>query len=243
MIESKIREDIAKHALACYPEECCGVVVAGQYFPCRNNAPAPLDDFAISPEDYAAAEDIGPIEAVVHSHPGASAQPSQADLTACEAREAPKWIIVSLGVQADGSIAIDDWCEFAPSGYEAPLIGCEFSHGSNDCYGLVRRYYKQERGVILPDFLRAGEWWKDGSSDLYTQHYKEAGFISLGRVAEPLKGDVLLMKIRSPNDVPNHAAVYTGNDEILHHLWGELSRRDTLPRYQPFVTDVLRYKE
>lgn len=243
MIEPRLREDIARHALAQYPDECCGLIVSGQYIPCRNIAPAPRDDFAISLDEYTAAEDIGPIEAVVHSHPGASAQPSQADLTACEAREAPKWIIVSLGAQADGSIAIDDWCEFAPSGYEAPLVGCEFSHGINDCYGLIRRYYKQVRGVDLPDFPRSGEWWKDGVSDLYTQHYREAGFRSIGRTAELQAGDVLLMKIRSPNDVPNHAAVYTGDDEILHHLWGEVSRHDTLPRYLPFLTDVLRYKD
>lgn len=243
MIDSRLHEDIARHALAQYPDECCGLIVSGKYIPCRNTSPTPREAFEIAPEEYAAAEDIGPIQAIVHSHPGASAQPSQADLTACEDGGVPQWIIVSLGVQADGSIAVDDWCKFSPSGYDAPLVGCEFSHGTNDCYGLIRRYYKQVRGVALPDFSRSGEWWKDGVSDLYTQHYKEAGFYSVGRAADLQVGDVLLMKIRSANDVPNHAAVYTGDDEILHHLWGEASRHDTLPRYLPFLTDVLRYKD
>jgi cell wall-associated NlpC family hydrolase len=240
---ASIRNAIAAHALAEYPREACGVVVAGEYIPCTNTAETPTEAFCIAAEDYAAAEDRGVIEAVVHSHPGARAQPSHADLTACEAACVPLWIIISLGAQPDGSIGIEDWCEFGPTGYEAPLIGCEFSHGTNDCYGLVRRYYRQTHGVILPDFERSGEWWADGRSDLYTQNFGVAGFEALPLTTEPQTGDVLLMKIRSRNNVPNHAAVYIGDGLILHHCWGQLSRRDQLPRYRDYVTHVLRYKE
>ena len=229
MISDDLKNAIAQHALASYPHECCGVIVGGVYRPCRNVAEHPREMFAIDPCDYADAEDAGHIEAIVHSHPGASARPSQADLTACEAAGVPLWVIVSLGGQTDGSIGIEDWYTFGPTGYEAPLIGCEFSHGTNDCYGLVRRYYKQVRNVTLPDFPRSGEWWKDGHSDLYTENFSKAGFYAV-REPEPLVGDVLLMKIRSPNNVPNHAAVYVGDGLILHHCWGQLSRRDQLAR-------------
>lgn len=243
MKPKSIRNAIEYHALSEYPKECCGLVVGDAYKPCRNVAPNPLRDFAIHPEDYADAEDSGEITALVHSHPGSTAKPSQADLTACEAAGVPLWVIVSLGAQADGSTAVEDWYEFSPSGYEAPLIGCEFSHGTNDCYGIVRRYYKQTHGVILPDFYRLGEWWNDGHSDLYSQNFAAAGFEALPVNTEPEPGDVLLMKIRSRNNVPNHAAVYAGDGWIIHHLWGQLSRRDQLPRYLDYVTHVLRHKE
>lgn len=238
-----VRDAIAAHALSEYPREACGLVVLGEYIPCTNNSGTPTESFCIAAEDYAAAEDRGVIGAVVHSHPGARAQPSQADLTVCEAAGVPLWIIVSLGAQADGSVGIEDWCEFGPTGYEAPLIGCEFSHGTNDCYGLIRRYYRVTHGVVLPDYSRSDDWWQDGHSDLYTQNFCSAGFEELSLRTEPQVSDVLLMKIRSRNNVPNHAAVYVGDGVILHHCWGQLSRRDQLPRYRDYVTHVLRFKE
>lgn len=243
MISDGLRAVIARHALQEYPNEACGLLVNGEYLPCRNIDAKPSDGFRIDAQDYADAEDSGTIGAVVHSHPGASAKPSVADLTVCEELGVPLWVIVSLGAQADGSVGIEDWHEFGPSGFEAPLIGCEFSHGTNDCYGLVRRYYWQTYSIALQDFERTGEWWNDGKSSLYEDGFESAGFSALPLTAEPEVGDVLLFKIRSRNNVPNHAAVYVGNDTILHHKWGVLSCRDSLPRWRSFLTHVLRYRE
>ncbi len=242
MISEDNRHRVEQHALSVYPHECCGVIAGGLYVPCRNVAANPTQDFALCSEDYAEAEDLGPITAIVHSHPGASAQPSQADLTACEASDLP-WAIVSLGMQADGTVAVEGWHEFGPSGYSAPLVGCEFSHGTNDCYGLVQRYFWQSHGIALPAFHRPANWWDDGHSDLYREGFPHAGFSALPTGAEPQPGDVLLMQIRSRNNVPNHAAVYLGDGWILHHCHGQLSRRDMLARYQPYVTHTLRHKE
>ncbi|WP_428984518.1 C40 family peptidase [Ralstonia thomasii] len=241
-MDDAIRRRVEAHALEVYPRECCGVIADGVYIPCRNVAADPTRDFELSPEDYAGAEDTGPITHIVHSHPGGSAQPSQADLTACEGSGLP-WAIVSLGAQLDGTIGIEEWYEFGPSGYSAPLIGCEFSHGTNDCYGLVRRYFWQTHGVSLPDFYRSADWWDDGHSDLYREGFPQAGFSALPAGTQPQPGDVLLMQIRSRNNVPNHAAVYLGDGWILHHCYGQLSRRDMLARYQPYVTHTLRHKE
>lgn len=243
MITASLREAIARHALESYPNECCGLVVNGEYFPCRNTSATPAEGFDLDPDDYVAAETFGTITALVHSHPGASAKPSQHDLTVCEEAGIPLWVIASLGAQADGSIAIEDWHEFSPSGYSAPLVGCEFSHGTNDCYGLIRRWYWQTHGIDLPDFLRSPEWWDDGHSDLYTAGFPKAGFTALPNDTEPEVGDVILMRIRSRNNVPNHAAVYVGNGQILHHCYGQLSRHDSLGRYSEYVTHTLRHKE
>jgi hypothetical protein len=55
-----------------------------RYFPCRNLAPAPEDNFVLCPEDYAAAEDWGTVTAIVHSHPDATTQPSELDKAQCD---------------------------------------------------------------------------------------------------------------------------------------------------------------
>lgn len=238
---------IASHAIAEYPRECCGLVVLGPagetYVACTNAAENPIDGFSIAPEDYVRAEDLGPIVAVVHSHPGATARPSGADRKMCEQSGIDKWVIVSLGVQGNGSIALDDWFEFGPSGYVAPLIGRPFVHGVHDCYDLIRSYYQIERGVTLPDFDRVDKWWDDGASNLYMDHFAEAGFIDMGQYAQLEIGDVLLMQIRSRNGVPNHAGIYLGDGQFLHHMRGRLSGRAVWGgMWAQCMRTVLRYQ-
>ncbi|WOD19846.1 C40 family peptidase [Paraburkholderia kirstenboschensis] len=246
-MNEQTKNAIAEHALAEYPRECCGLILLVHgvefYAPCRNIAGTPSEHFVMSPEDYAAAEDRGTIVAVVHSHPGAAARPSVADRAMCEKSGVDKWVIVSLGVQADGSIAVDDWCEFSPDGYVPPLLGREFVHGSVDCYSLIRDWYRLERGVDLPDFERPDAWWDDGKSNLYLDNFAKAGFTNVGQEAELLAGDVVLMQIRSRNGVPNHAGVYLGDNVLLHHMYGQLSRRTVWGgMWAHCLRTVLRYK-
>ena len=124
---------------------------------------------------------------------------------------------------------------------DAPLLGAEYEHGVTDCYGLVRRWYWQVRGLVLPDFPRSPEWWEHGG-DLFTENFRSVGFKAVPLTTSPELGDVLLMPIASRSGVPNHSAVYVGADTILHHLPKQLSRREGLPRYWPRVTHLLRFR-
>jgi proteasome lid subunit RPN8/RPN11 len=102
-----LQNAIARHARACYPEESCGLVIdAARYVPCLNTSSTPREAFAISPADWAAAEDLGDITEVVHSHPDGAAFPSGADFSAQAATGLP-WVIVALG--PDG---VRGWYEF-----------------------------------------------------------------------------------------------------------------------------------
>ncbi|WP_341774611.1 C40 family peptidase [Burkholderia diffusa] len=87
-MDERIKQAIAAHALAEYPRESCGLIVgtaAGDvYLPGRNIASPPMEQFALAPEDYADAEDMGEILALVHSHPNGAAQPSMGDRAMCE---------------------------------------------------------------------------------------------------------------------------------------------------------------
>ena len=60
-MRKKTIDAIMAHAEAEYPRECCGVVAqksrVERYFPCRNVADDPEDNFVLCPEDYAAAEE------------------------------------------------------------------------------------------------------------------------------------------------------------------------------------------
>ncbi|MBL0319633.1 MAG: C40 family peptidase [Alphaproteobacteria bacterium] len=232
MLNEELKAKIIEHAKNVYPSECCGLIVenAGvfKYYACRNNADND-HQFILDPKDYLMASCMGNIKAVVHSHPNASPKPSQADMVACEKTKLP-WYIVGYPNQA--------WYTLEPTGYRAPLVGREWTHGVLDCYSIIRDWYIQERGIELPDFERQDEWWKKGE-DLYRQNFGLAGFYKME--SERLQvGDVILMQVKS--NVPNHGAIYLGNDQILHHLFNRLSTREVYGGYyKKHTTDILRF--
>lgn len=244
VLADRTRAAIHAHALACYPNESCGLIVSGDYLPCANVSHHPSEHFAISAAEYAFAEDKGAVQAMVHSHPDTDALPSISDMLACEASGVPLWFIQSIWRAEDGNAQAGHLHHFsAQAAAKPPLIGARFVHGSHDCYGLVRRYYRAALGLELLDFERSGKWWNDAACSLYLDNYESAGFESIGLDAGLRTGDVLLMTVASRHGTPNHAAVYLGRDEILHHLWDQLSRREPLPRYRKYVTHVLRHQE
>ena len=68
-----IKKQILVHSVDSYPNECCGliIVVKGRkrYRPCKNLQKLLDEHFIIDPLDYAAAEDLGEVVAVVHFTP------------------------------------------------------------------------------------------------------------------------------------------------------------------------------
>lgn len=224
------RDAALQHAMQEMPREACGLVIVRKgrevYRPCTNTAVGD-DQFVINADDYEAAEAEGEVIAVVHSHPFVSPEPSQADLVSCEA-SGLVWHIVN--------VPTGTWHTFQPSGYIAPLVGRVFSHGVLDCYAIIRDWYAQERGITLPNYERHDQWWKRGEN-LYLDNFKEAGF---ERCDELHEGAVLLMNIGSK--VPNHAAIYLGDDMILHHVQQRLSSRDIYGGYWAKNTfGILKY--
>lgn len=231
-----VMAQIEAHALARFPEECCGVVLAtgrkAQYVPLDNVAADPLNDFRMDPVGLANAEEAGTVTHYVHSHPNASCKPSEADRTMCELHGVP-WIIVSVMSDFDVEPHVADSLTLTPNGWAAPLVGREFHHGVQDCLTLILDYYKRERGVELGSFQRQDDWWHKGE-DLYRDNLPKAGFY---QVNSPQEGDIVLMQMRAP--VPNHAGIYLESGvlktepshypapgSILHHYFGHLSTRD-----------------
>lgn len=239
-LSAELRQAMLTHALSEGERECCGLLLAdpqdggGYYLPARNLAegPAGKDRFALDPQAWVDAEEMGQVVAVVHSHPHASANPSMADRKMCEQSGLP-WIIVST---PSGAMV-----ELQPSGWSAPLEGREFHHGVLDCYTLVQDWYRREWQLELPDFARADGWWERGQGlDLYRSGLAEAGF-ELVATNEPVRGDGLLMRVVS--EVENHAAVYLGDGMMLHHLYGQLSRRERWDwNWQRRTTAVVRHR-
>jgi len=220
---------IQVHAAAEYPKECCGLLLGigrkQQYYPCRNVSTEPNEEFRIDPEEYAAAEDIGEVIGVVHSHPDATSRPSPRDLAMCEATAMP-WHILSW---PEGDLRT-----VMPSG-EVPLLKRSFVHGAWDCWQVCADWYKREWGLEFETFKRADGWWESKeNASLYEANYEAAGFY---RVDQPQRGDMIVMEV-GRTVYPNHAGIFLGADPalpgeeaatfgpgpfLLHHLYGRPS--------------------
>jgi cell wall-associated NlpC family hydrolase len=224
------------HAAQCAPRESCGLVVcvdgAQIYYACANRAIAE-NEFVIDAFDAAAAEEVGHVLAVVHSHPGElRIVPTSHDWVGCETSGLP-WVIVG----DNGAVAT-----LRPLAADRPLIGREFRYGVTDCYALVRDWYAAQLAIVLPDFVRPPEgWWRNADGpDAFVRQFAQAGFFDFGKSLNLQAGDVLLMQIRAAQ--VNHVAVYVGDGLMLHHLYNRLSGQEPYsPAWQHLTRTVARF--
>jgi len=192
-----------------FPLESCGIVVskAGilEYMPCQNISSNAENTFTISPRDYVKAEDSGDIVYIIHSHSWSNSAPSEADKVSCNQGKVP-WLILSLPERSETLVV--------PNDKVLPLEGRTFFHGVIDCLSLVRDYYSSELGIHIDNYYRQDNWWDKGLN-MYLDLADDANFdiITSGK---PKVHDVIVMQVGSP--VPNHGAIYLGNNIILHHL-------------------------
>jgi proteasome lid subunit RPN8/RPN11 len=220
------------HAMRCQPSESCGVVIGGAFYPVTNRS-TQHDAFCMdSSELVLLEEDLGPFEAIVHSHVYAPPLASEADRTACEATKLP-WLIVSWPTGAHA--VIEPW------GFRAPLVGRTWAWRYHDCFALIRDGLADYAGIALPDFDRQWEWWKH-EQDIIGGQFEAAGFVDLGPKAKPQHCDVIGMRV-PPSRVVNHLGLFLAPDVLLHHMMGRLSVRQVYGGiYQHATRYVLRHR-
>lgn len=213
-MNGKLHNEIIKYSKTKEPQESCGFVVLMSsekvFMPCENVAEDKENHFEISPEDYIKASEKGEIVALVHSHPQGEPKLSLADLQTQLYSQLDFWLVCNERIHFFKKIE--------------PLIGRDFKHGETDCYTVFRDFYRLS-GYEMPNFERDDYWWEDGKN-LYLDNIEKQGF---EQVSEPQIGDVILISIGA--NVPNHAAIYVGNQMVLHHAPKRLSKRDLYDGY------------
>lgn len=235
-MRKKLMAAISAHVAAEYPNEACGVVIqAGrsqEYMPCRNISETPSDAFTISPEDKLSASEKGEIIMVIHSHPDVvQLIPSELDRVQCD------WSGVEWGIMSwpDG-----DFCTLSPR-EDRDYVGRQWVLGFADCWSLIREWYQREHGVVLGEYSVDYEWWVEGKENRYDDNWEREGFVMVApENMQP--GDMIMMRVQAP--VTNHAAIYLGENLMLHHNFGSLSARVPYGKYyRDRTVRVVRHKE
>lgn len=226
MLNAKIKRAIIKHAADQYPLEACGLIIDDAFIPCKNVHENPAEHFEIDPLDFLQCSKMGEVRAVVHSHPDGTTAASPMDRAFMSQHVIP-WVIT------DGT----DFAVYKPEDQAAPLLGREYVHGVQDCYTIVRDYYRRELGIELGDYERNDRWWEDkNGASLYLDNFKREGFY---QVDEIQKHDVILCRVGRTEHV-NHAVIFigegalksektpptVGDSLILHHPYNRPSLRE-----------------
>ena len=154
------------------------------------------------------------IFAIVHNHPDATNEPSQADINNCNALGIPYYIFSYPDMELN---------ILEPKINVVELVGREYQFGKADCFEAMRDWLAQENIQIPPRDLFEDDWWEKGLNYFTEENIKNWNHT---KVETPQKNDVLIFQINA--DVPNHCGVYLGNDVFFHHAVNRLSCRESL---------------
>lgn len=198
-----------------------------------NLSPEPHRHFVFDPRHLVT---HGEPRGILHSHPlgedgSVRLSPSALDMEN-QVRSGLPWGLSA--VDRDGDVTEPLWW-----GDQLPvreLVGRVFVHGITDCYSLIRDWYRL-RGITLPEFPRDEGWHNEGG-DLYERGFERAGFRRVP-ASDIRPGDVFLCRVHSR--VLNHGGVYLGDGTLLHHLYGQVSRRTPASRWHTRLDFVVRH--
>ena len=116
------------------------------------------------------------------------------------------------------------------------LVGRQWLYGKFDCYTIVRDYYKL-LGIIMPDYERPKDLIT--SDSIFLDQAKKCNFKQID-FEDRSKDDVLIMKLGTKN--PMHAAIFLGDNTILHQKYESLSCTENYSVYYRRSTKaVFRY--
>ena len=229
-----LKPQMAAHAQKHPDQEVCGIVAGGQYWPCNNAHSSPSRHFAITAEDYARFDPLG-IEAIFHSHLYFSEDKfSRHDIASCKQVNVP-WVMYC--------VPANTWHHMDPTG-NAPFLERPWLYGINDCYGLLRDYYRREFSIERDDYDRGEEFeWKSSEWRMFEKNFEGQGFREVGD-GQARKGDMLLMQLQA--DFPNHVGVMHSPEQnvFYQHLLDRLSEASVYGGYwRKNTVKVLRHRE
>ncbi len=242
ILSTEIRNFIRAHASETLQEECCGLIVSGiggsVAIRCRNEALDKEHSFKIPPLDYLRASKEGKIIASYHSHPGGD----QAKFSEFDKQSSHNLKLSYILY----SVEKDAFLEYDPSLEYNNYIGKSYQWGQDDCFSLLRLFYKKEFNIDIPDFLSGRTEDKSirgvpaPSILLVEETAGKSGWEKLLNYKDAKKYDCLCFDF-DRRGVTSHTAIYLGNELVLHHPSNSYSCIENVnPKTLKFFRSIFR---
>lgn len=216
------------HAESEFPNECCGVVVDGQYIKFNNDSDDPENSFLINNLQFYRYYESGRIQYLVHSHNNKD-HASALDRMKSDELELPS-IIINV---RDGKFA-----ELFYLRVPTPLIGRPFRFGCWDCLQLVYDYYKQQYNIKLPNPPRDISFLENNHK-FFEEYLHELTQFKIVEI-DNLQEDDILFYAAGGRII--HVGVYLNEDKCLHHWLNRTSDYFPLSYKQQNLKFAMRLK-
>lgn len=219
-MNTHIKREICELARSNPLEEVCGFILApfdgfdAKVWPCANIAENKAEEFEIDTKEYLKVHAAGQIFGLYHSHP-TPAGFSEADLECAEEMAIPFYLFDVQG---------DEWHEYLPSTYQPAIEGARWILGFQDCFEIVRRYYRNTYKIYIGDYDRDESFCHE-EQNVIMDNFEKEGFKIVPKESLKLH-DVILF--RTDKALPQHFGIYLGGQQFLHHMQNGFSCQQLL---------------
>ncbi len=205
MLTLKLKQDIKNYAFQFVDEEIGGVLIENNngisFFPCANLSYNKNNNYILSYLDYIKAEKHGKIIAMVHSQENDG--PSILDNIS--AINFNLYSIIYCWKSGNFYVIKPELKDY---------LYKNFTIGVNDCFSLMKDYFKNELNINISNYSRKENWHIDNPKIMLESFGKE-GFIEINDIGKLKLHDVLLFG-KNKNEL-YHIGIYQENNLMLHH--------------------------
>lgn len=194
-----MEEEIIKYCESKGNIEAGGVIQAGFFTPLENISTDPENTFEFDLGDI----DYSEIEAVVHSHPDGIPFLSDADRKSQVASGLDWWLVVDGEIHKFKCVPL--------------LRGRNFIYGQHDCATLI----EDAMAICGIEIAHLERGTLDSDSEIGKLE-DSMPKLRFNKISEYVPGCVVLT---SSGEEANHAVLYIGDYQVLHHSQGGLSKR------------------
>lgn len=248
LMENNWQIQAKRHSIQNINEESCGLVFQKDdilyYLGAKNIAENRKNNFAIDPYAYLHAATTGKVIACFHSHIKNTSF-SWSDINNSFKLNLPYYLY---------NIKQDSMSYFSPSeckNYKKYLY-LKFDYGKNDCFSLIRNFYKNELDIEMSDPAqdRATKYippenclvW---SREKYKEWANENSLVDMdaNNISQLKKYDILVFDGFNKGE-PSHGMIYIGNELVLHHPFNDISKIESIRKaHFKFLKFIIRHEK
>lgn len=248
-MDKNLFEQIKKHAIECYPRECCGYINHNnQYIPVDNKL-VEIDQFKFGINDLLKIQDI---KILIHSHVEQEIHPSKCDLIAQDTLKKPFGIV---GIRKENNyFKVTQPLIFGEKINSLDeLMSKHYVWGASDCFSFVQDYYRIQYDIEFGLMPREYPYNENGLI-VALNNFNRLGFyqikININNINDLQIGDVAIIKYIGSGANHIHCLLYEGQNIVAHHTsqnmpidYAAKPKREMLNKFLPSIKFWLRHKD